>query len=198
MQQPKTILVVDDDQTLREGLKTVLGRRGYRTLEADDGQQARHLIDKHRPDLVILDMMMPRWGGLAVLEHFQGKPDAPRFIMITATEGEKHRASAEELGAADFLHKPFSMDRLLERVERVVTASPKKVPAETAEVSTVIRCRCPGCGSRIKAPIQLLAQTRTCPRCSMAFVVSLEPPEDEGEKLVMDDSLPTRGGRRVH
>jgi DNA-binding response OmpR family regulator len=176
MTEHGTILLVDDDQELREGLKAVLARHGYRTLEADDGLEASRLIDAHRPDLVILDLMMPRWGGLAVLEHFRGKSDAPRFIMITATEGVRHKHAAEQLGVVDYIRKPFSIERLLECVGRAV-------PAPQAEIT--IRCRCPGCGARIKAPRQMLRQTRTCPGCKERFVVAPEPPEDEGLKLVM-------------
>src|ERR1043166_8244527 len=146
MTESKTILVVDDDELLREGLKTVLNRSGYRTLEADDGHAARKIIDQHRPDLVILDMMMPRWGGLAVLEHFRGKADAPQFIMITGTEGEQHKTAAEELGAIDYIKKPFSMDHLLERVGKAVPRS--ATPAQGEGSVSSIRCQCPDCGSR--------------------------------------------------
>jgi len=92
MTTARTILVVDDDAMLRAGLQTMLQQHGYQTLEAEDGLEARELIDGRRPDLVILDMMMPRWGGFAVLEHFQSKTGAPPFIMITAHEGQKHQA----------------------------------------------------------------------------------------------------------
>src|SRR5262245_47138115 len=110
MTTTKTILVVDDDPLLRAGLQTMLQQHGYQTLEAEDGQDARELIDGRRPDLVILDMMMPRWGGFAVLEHFQKKAGSPPFIMITAHEGEKHRAYARQVGAIDYFHKPFSFE----------------------------------------------------------------------------------------
>src|SRR5437868_15435501 len=130
MPDQRTILVVDDDHELRAGLRTVLGRHGYRTLEADDGQEARQLIDEHRPDLVILDMMMPRWGGLAVLEHLKGKSGAPRFMMMTATEGDANKGYAERRGAIDYLRKPFSLDHLLEPVHKA--ARPPAPPALAA------------------------------------------------------------------
>lgn len=189
MTDHRTILVVDDDQDLRQALTAMLGGHGYRTIEADDGHAAQQLIDAHKPDLVILDMMMPRWGGLAVLEHFRDRDDAPPFIMITANEGAKHKGYAEELGVVDYIRKPFTMERLLDGVTKNVEA-PAAPPAAAPEAtSTTIRCRCPGCGSRIKAPIQLLGQTRTCPRCRLPFVVVFQP-EDEGPMLLMDDRQP--------
>jgi two-component system OmpR family response regulator len=187
MTETKTILVVDDNQELREGLTAVLGRQGYSTLAADDGWLARQLITQQRPDLVILDMMMPRWGGLAVLEHFRGKAGAPRFIVISA-EGERHKSYVEELGAVDYISKPFSMGRLLEGVGKVVPA-PAPAPAQKPapkEADAVIRSRCPACGSRIKAPKQLLGQRRPCPGCGRAFMLAL-PQEDEGVMLVTDN-----------
>ena len=188
-ERSSTILVVDDDRELRAGLTAVLGQRGYRTLQADDGWEARQVIEEHKPDLVIVDMMMPRWGGLAVLEHFLGKAAAPPFIMITAYAGQEHKGYAQRLGAFDYIQKPFSMERLLEGVFKVVPAplpSARRGPSPSAS-STSIRCRCPGCGSRIKAPIKLLGQTRTCPGCRAAVVLSIAPPEDEGTTLVGED-----------
>ena len=114
----KTILVVDDDRELSDGLRAVLERRGYRVLQAGNGLQARDLVYRQRPDLVILDMMMPRMGGYPVLEHFRGKADAPPIIMITANEGSRHKAYAEYLGVIDYIRKPFAMERLLEAVHR--------------------------------------------------------------------------------
>src|SRR5437660_12896583 len=94
----KTILVVDDDQELSDGLRAVLERQGYRVLQARDGQQGKQVVYNQRPDLVILDMMMPRMGGYPVLEHFKGKTDAPPIIMITAKKASRHRAYAEYQG----------------------------------------------------------------------------------------------------
>jgi CheY-like chemotaxis protein len=194
----KTILVVDDDHDLREGLKTMLQSQGFRTLEADDGAVAQQMIDRHRPDLVLLDMMMPRWGGLAVLEHYQGKAESPRFIMMTATEGAKHQAYARQIGAAEYLRKPFPMEQLLAGVARTLHDEPVAEPTAalqtTEKVATeksnpdVVRCRCRGCGARIKAPRPMLGQKRPCPGCQRTVSIFPESPEDEGPKLVLDDS----------
>jgi DNA-binding response OmpR family regulator len=126
MAATKTILIVDDDQDLVDGLRAVLERHGFRVIRASDGHQGKAAIYNQRPDLVILDMMMPRMGGYPVLEHFRDKPDAPPIIMITANEGSRHKAYAEYLGVVDYIRKPFAMERLLETVNRVLR--PEAVP----------------------------------------------------------------------
>src|SRR5205085_10859371 len=128
MAATKTILIVDDDFELVEGLRLVLERQGYRVIRASDGHQAKQAIYQQRPDLVILDMMMPRMGGYPVLEHFKGKADAPPIIMMTANEGSRHKAYAEYLGVIDYIRKPFAMERLLEAVNKALKIEPK--PAE--------------------------------------------------------------------
>jgi DNA-binding response OmpR family regulator len=122
----KTILIVDDDRELVEGLRAVLERQGFRVMQAHDGHQGKQAIYNQRPDLVILDMMMPRMGGYPVLEHFRGKTDAPPIIMITANEGSRHKAYAEYLGVIDYIRKPFAMERLLETVNKALKPQPKK------------------------------------------------------------------------
>ena len=118
MPEQKTILIVDDDIELVDGLRMLLERQGYRVIRASDGHQGKQAIYQQRPDLVILDMMMPRMGGYPVLEHFKGKADAPPIIMITANEGSRHKAYAEYLGVVDYIRKPFAMEKLLESVTR--------------------------------------------------------------------------------
>ena len=117
-QKKKTILIVDDDRELSDGLRAVLERQGHRVIQASNGIQAKDAVYQHRPDLLILDMMMPRMGGFPVLEHFRGKADAPPVIMITANEGSRHKAYAEYLGVVDYIRKPFAMERLLESVQK--------------------------------------------------------------------------------
>src|SRR6201993_445681 len=133
MADNKIILIVDDDMELSDGLRAVLERQGHRVLQARDGQQGKNLVYQHRPDLVILDMMMPRMGGYPVLEHFRGKADAPPIIMITANEGSRHKAYAEYLGVIDYIRKPFAMERLLEAVHKAFAGRPKKEEAPPNE-----------------------------------------------------------------
>jgi DNA-binding response OmpR family regulator len=118
MADKKLILIVDDDTELSDGIRAVLESHGHKVVQARDGQQGKNLIYQQRPDLVILDMMMPRMGGYPVLEHFRDKKDAPPIIMITANEGSRHKAYAEYLGVIDYIRKPFAMERLLEAVDR--------------------------------------------------------------------------------
>src|SRR5438552_7883101 len=131
MADAKTILIVDDDHELSDGLRAVLENQGFRVLQARDGQQAKQMVYQHHPDLVILDMMMPRMGGYPVLEHFRGKTDAPPIIMITANEGSRHKAYAEYLGVVDYIRKPFAMERLLEAVNKAFSQT--KVEGEEEE-----------------------------------------------------------------
>src|SRR6202045_3897004 len=128
MAETKTILIVDDDQELSDGLRVMLERQGHRVVQARDGQQGKQMVYQHRPDLLILDMMMPRMGGYPVLEHFRGKTDVPPIIMITANEGSRHKAYAEYLGVVDYIRKPFAMERLLEAVDKGL-AQAKTAPA---------------------------------------------------------------------
>ena len=121
MADPKrSILIVDDDRDLVEGLRLLLERHGYDVTAAHDGHQGKQAIYNSKPDLVILDMMMHRMGGYPVLEHFKDKPDAPPFIMITANEGSRHKMYAEVLGVRDYIRKPFAAERLLEAVEKAL------------------------------------------------------------------------------
>ena len=133
MAEGKTILVVDDDPELTDGLRIVLEKHGYRVITARDGQQGKQQVYQQRPDLMILDMMMPRMGGYPVLEHFKGKPDAPPIIMITANEGSRHKAYAEYLGVIDYIRKPFAMERLLESVEKGLAAAKEKTASDEKE-----------------------------------------------------------------
>ncbi len=197
MTEAKTILVVDDDREIRAGVQAMLRQHGYHTLEAEDGLQARHLIDGQCPDLVILDMMMPHWGGFAVLEHFRGAATAPPFIMITGHAEEKHQRYARQIGVVDYIRKPFSLQRLLQGVENILHPAERTAPAapDPADAPTV-RCRCSACGARIKAPALLLGQTRPCPGCKRPLFVQPQPPEDEGPALVLDSGQPPAAPRR--
>ena len=122
------ILIVDDDAEISESVRFALQNKGYDVLVARDGNQGLALAEREDPDLVILDMMMPKRSGFLVLERLRRTRRVPvRIIMITANEGSRHKAYAEMLGVDDYIRKPFAMDRLLGSVERLLggtSASP--------------------------------------------------------------------------
>ena len=119
--EEKRILLVDDDAEIIESLRFALAKRGYKILVARDGNQGLSMAEREAPDLVILDMMMPKRSGFLVLEKLRRTHDVPiRVIMITANEGSRHKAYAEMLGVDDYIRKPFAMDRLIESVDRLL------------------------------------------------------------------------------
>ena len=125
-EQPTTetthrILVVDDDLEIGRTVRFALEAKGYEVINATDGNQGLALAETEDPDLIILDMMMPKRSGFLVLEKLRSSHSVPvRVIMITANEGSRHKAYAEMLGVDDYIRKPFSMDRLLDSVERLI------------------------------------------------------------------------------
>jgi len=118
---PKRVLLVDDDPEIIEAIRYALESRGYKIFIARDGNQGLALAESEDPDLVILDMMMPKRSGFLVLEKLRRTRQVPvRVIMITANEGSRHKAYAEMLGVDDYLRKPFAMDKLVESVQRLL------------------------------------------------------------------------------
>jgi DNA-binding response OmpR family regulator len=117
----KKILLVDDDREIVESMRIALDASGFQIIVARDGNQGLAMVEREDPDLVILDMMMPKRSGFLVLEKLRRTRPVPmRVIMITANEGSRHKAYAEMLGVDDYIRKPFAMDRLLESVTRLL------------------------------------------------------------------------------
>ncbi len=118
----KRILLVDDDAEIIESLRFALEAKGYDVLVARDGNQGLAMAEREDPDLVVLDMMMPKRSGFLVLEKIRRTRPVPlRVIMITANEGSRHKAYAEMLGVDDYIRKPFAMDRLVDSVARLLS-----------------------------------------------------------------------------
>jgi DNA-binding response OmpR family regulator len=113
----KTILIVDDDPDIVTAITTSLADTEATLETASDGNTAVEITEAKKPDLVILDIMLPQKSGFLVLERIRkGKRrgEKPRVIMITGNEGRRHRQYAEALGVDEYLTKPFRMERLLE------------------------------------------------------------------------------------
>lgn len=120
----KTILLVDDDHEIVESMRTVLENKGYRVLVARDGNAGLSVAEREVPDLIVLDMMMPKKSGFLVLEKLKGRPNGLiPTIMITGNEGSRHRAYAEFLGVKDYIRKPFAMEKLVRSVDNILLGS---------------------------------------------------------------------------
>src|ERR671937_18468 len=102
------ILLVEDDPTLSETLRYNLDREGYSVISAGDGVQALELARRERPDLLILDVMLPRLDGFSVCRILRQESDVP-ILMLTARQDEVDRIAGLELGADDYISKPFSL-----------------------------------------------------------------------------------------
>jgi DNA-binding response OmpR family regulator len=117
------ILIVDDDYEIIDSIRYALEGAGYQVVIARDGNQGLALAERENPDLMILDMMMPKRSGFLVLEKLRRLRDTPLpVIMITGNEGSRHKAYAELLGVNDYIRKPFAMDRLLGAVQTLLNA----------------------------------------------------------------------------
>ena len=119
--QQRTILLVDDDHEIVESMRTILENKGYRILVARDGNAGLMVAERENPDLLILDMMMPKKSGFLVLEKLRSRPGGMiPTIMITGNEGSRHRAYAEMLGVRDYIRKPFAMEKLVRSIDKVL------------------------------------------------------------------------------
>ncbi len=107
------ILIVDDDPDVRESMNAAFQAQGAQTLTADNGNTAVTLCLEQAPDLVVLDMMLPGRSGFLALEKIKGREDSPLVIMVTANEGKRHQAYAEQLGVDGYLLKPVPLSQLV-------------------------------------------------------------------------------------
>ena len=118
------ILIVDDDAEIIESVRYALEGEGYEVVIARDGNQGLALAERESPNLIILDMMMPKRSGFLVLEKLRRMSDQMvPVIMITGNEGSRHKAYAELLGVSEYIRKPFQMDKLLRAVDNQLASA---------------------------------------------------------------------------
>jgi DNA-binding response OmpR family regulator len=117
-----SILVIDDDPDIRETVAFALKQAGYDVSTASNGEEGLSLAHDTKPALVVLDMMMPKRSGFLVIESLRKDYEDPiKIIMMTANEGERHESYAELLGVDKYLHKPFAMEQLIQRVDELLS-----------------------------------------------------------------------------
>jgi two-component system alkaline phosphatase synthesis response regulator PhoP len=119
----QTVLVVDDQDAIVRLVTYNLQQAGYRTLQARDGVETLEMVERHQPDLIVLDIMLPELDGLEVCRRLRLRGDTTPIIMLTARGEEVDRVVGLELGADDYLAKPFSPRELVARVRSVLRRS---------------------------------------------------------------------------
>jgi two-component system OmpR family response regulator len=120
------ILIVDDDAHIREVLRFALGKAGMDTSEAGDGEAALDAVGRNRPDLVVLDINMPRMDGLEVCRRLRAEGDLP-ILFLSSREDEIDRVVGLELGADDYVVKPFSPREVVARVGAILKRGSRAV-----------------------------------------------------------------------
>lgn len=115
------ILIVDDDPEVRAAIDHALQAEGALTQTCGDGNSAVRICESEPPELVVLDMMLPKRSGFLVLEKIRVLEDPPKVIMVTANEGRRHKAYAEELGVNGYLLKPVRLEKLIHMVEELLS-----------------------------------------------------------------------------
>ncbi len=116
------VLIVDDDRDILESIEAAFLSEGALTLTASDGDEAVRICHEDPPDLVVLDMMLPKRSGFMALEKIKGHEDSPLVIMVTANEGKRHQAYGESLGVDAYMIKPVPLGRLLDKAVQLIEA----------------------------------------------------------------------------
>lgn len=138
--RPKRILVVDDDARIRELLRRYLSQEGFDVLLAEDGKSLTRIMLRETVDLIVLDLMMPGEDGLSVCRRLRAANDLTPIIMLTAKGEDIDRIVGLEVGADDYLGKPFNPRELLARVHAVLRRRPvPEVPGAPSSDNEVVR-----------------------------------------------------------
>lgn len=117
------VLIVEDDETTLLSVRQALEERGFEVIEARDGEQALICSERDAPDLIVLDVVMPKKSGFLVLDRIRkNKIRSPKIIICTASSEPKYREFAESRGIDDFIAKPFELDHLVARIEELLNA----------------------------------------------------------------------------
>jgi|WetSurMetagenome_2_1015567.scaffolds.fasta_scaffold07903_5 DNA-binding response OmpR family regulator len=126
------ILIVDDDADILATMKLALTNLGLEVLTANDGLLALDVAAANDPDMMVLDLMLPKRGGFQVLQRIKGNPSMkgkrPLVLMVTGNEGKRHKDFAELGGVDAYLNKPFAMAHLLEVIQGFIVRLDKGIP----------------------------------------------------------------------
>ena len=138
MAEEKTVLIVEDEKNIVDILRFNLERKGYRTLEAYDGEEGLRMARTEKPDLILLDIMLPKMIGFDVCEALRKDGDNVPILLLTAREEEDDKVRGLETGADDYITKPFSMREVIARVEANIRRTSMATPAGTAAADSAM------------------------------------------------------------
>lgn len=138
MNNQKTVLIVEDEKNIVDILRFNLQREGYQTLEAYDGEAGLELAAGANPDLILLDVMLPKRNGFDVCKALRAQGSSVPVIILTAREEESDKVLGLEIGADDYITKPFSMRELIARVGANIRRTAMTAPAASAAASTAM------------------------------------------------------------
>ena len=127
---PEKVLLVDDEESILDSIEYVLGQEGFEVVRAKDGQEALQKVQLERPDIVVLDLMLPKMSGLDVCRTLRKEENITPIIILTAKGEEIDRVIGLEVGADDYLVKPFSLRELTARIRALLRRSKKVEPVE--------------------------------------------------------------------
>jgi two-component system response regulator ChvI len=136
--EPRRVAVVEDEATIREGICTALRREGHQAQPFDDGRTAWDALEGHPPDLAILDIGVPRMDGLELCRRLRARSERLPIIFVTSRDEEIDRVLGLEIGADDYLCKPFSMRELMARVKVLLRRSALLTRREPADEVVVV------------------------------------------------------------
>ncbi len=138
MAEEKTVLIVEDEKNIVDILRFNLERKGYRTLEAYDGAEGLRLAREKKPDLILLDIMLPKMNGFDVCAALRREKDNVPILLLTAREEEDDKVRGLETGADDYITKPFSMREVIARVEANIRRTAMPAPSGSAAADSAM------------------------------------------------------------
>ncbi|QDT25384.1 response regulator transcription factor [Gimesia panareensis] len=168
------ILVVEDEQDTAFFLKTLLEEHGFHVSLAKDGGQAHSSFTMHKPDFVILDLIMPQESGFEICEHMKQRESEVPILILTAIDLPESRQLASRVGADGYLLKPFDPDELLALIREIADDvwEQEHLTDQRAQAEERVQFFC-HCGKKLRVRSKHRGRTMTCPACNEPLIVPL-------------------------
>lgn len=164
------VLLVEDDADTAQSTKTLLEQHGFHVKIAKDGGQAHSSFAMHKPDFVILDLILPGESGFEVCEHMKQKDDSVPVLVVSAITLPDARSLAERVGADGYLIKPYEPAELLAKIEEIAQRVWERTHLSRPTEKSRVRFSC-SCGKRFKVGPAHRGKTLTCSDCGAPIVV---------------------------